>query len=95
MSSILPIKKIYCDTKFRRRDSKSSSNFKIDLPETLKLPDNCVFFIDDIQIPVTWYTIQTGMNDNIYFRVTTISSGSKADFIATLPESNCTLAEFQ
>ena len=29
--SNLPIKKIYCDTKFRRKGSKSTSNFKIDL----------------------------------------------------------------
>ena len=34
--SALPIKKIYCDTKFRRNDSKSTSDFKIDLPQTLK-----------------------------------------------------------
>ena len=60
MSNILPIKKMYCDTKFRRKDSKFSSSFEIDLPGTLKLPDNCVSFVDDIDIPVTWYTVQTG-----------------------------------
>ena len=40
MSKDLPVKKIYIDSKFRRGDSVSSSNFKIDLPQTLKLPDN-------------------------------------------------------
>ena len=34
------------------------------------------------------------VNDKVYFRVTTISSGVKADYIATIPESNYTLAEF-
>ena len=36
MSKDLPVKKIYIDSKFRRGDSVSSSNFKIDLPQTLK-----------------------------------------------------------
>ena len=67
--SSLPIKKIYCDTKFKRHDSKSTSNFKIDLPQTLKLPDNCVFYIDDVSIPRTFYTVETGINDKLYFRL--------------------------
>jgi hypothetical protein len=68
--SSLPIKKIYCDTKFRRFDSKSTSNFKIDLPQTIKLPDNCVCYIDDVSIPRTWYTVESGVNDKLYFRLT-------------------------
>ena len=48
MANLLPINKIYCDTAFKRKDSISNSNFKIDLPQTLKLQDNCVFFVDDI-----------------------------------------------
>lgn len=94
MAELLPVKKIYCDTKFRRKDSVSTSNFKIDLPETLKLPDNCVFFVDDIAIPVTWHTVQTGLNDKIYFRLTTVATSAKADYIATLTDSNYTLTEF-
>ena len=65
----LPIKKIYCDTKFKRYDSKSTSNFKIDLPQTLKLPDNCVCYIDDVSIPRVFYTVETGINDTLYFRL--------------------------
>ena len=48
MSNLLPIKK-YCDTKFRRADSKSTSNFKIDLPQTLKIPDNCVVYLNGLE----------------------------------------------
>ena len=69
MSNLLPIKKIYCDTKFRRSDSKSTSNFKIDLPQTLKLPDNCVFYIDDVSIPYAWHTVIQNVNDKLYFRL--------------------------
>ena len=71
MANILPVNKIYCDTKFKRNDSKSNSNFKIDLPQTLKLPDNCVFYIDDVSIPYAWHTVETGVNDKMYFRLKT------------------------
>ena len=57
MSSV-PIKTIYCDTKFRRFDNKSTSDFKIDLPQTIKLPDNCVCYIDDVSIPRTFYIVE-------------------------------------
>ena len=69
MSNLLPIKKIYCDTKFRRSDSKSTSNFKIDLPQTLKLPDNCVFYVDDVSIPYAWHTVIKNVTDKLYFRL--------------------------
>ena len=48
---MLPIKKIYIDTRFMSSDSESSSNFKVDLPTTVTLPEDTVFYIDDICIP--------------------------------------------
>jgi hypothetical protein len=69
MANLLPVKKIYCDTKFKRSDSKSNSNFKIDLPQTLKLPDNAIFYIDDVSIPYVWHTVRAGVNDKMYFRL--------------------------
>ncbi len=45
-SNELPVKKIYIDSQFRRHDSVSTSNFKIELPYTLKLPDNTIFYVD-------------------------------------------------
>ena len=42
---MLPIKKIYIDTRFMSSDSESSSNFKVDLPTTVTLPEDTVFFI--------------------------------------------------
>lgn len=81
--SRLPIKKIYCDTKFRRNDSKSTSDFKIDLPETIKLPDNCVLYVDDVSIPRTFYTVETGINDKLYFRLSTFG-GTYIDYTITL-----------
>ena len=55
---MLPVKKIYVDSKFKTNDSVSDSHFKIQLPETLLMHDNCVFYIDDVCIPHSWYTIE-------------------------------------
>ena len=65
---MLPIKKIYIDTRFMSSDSKSSSDFKIDLPSNLDLPDDTVFYMDDICIPCSWYTIDDDRNNKFYFK---------------------------
>ena len=96
--SALPIKKIYCDTKFRRNDSKSTSDFKIDLPQTLKLPDNCVCYIDDVSIPRTFYTVETGVNDTLYVRLSdptfVLPEYLYTDHIITLNSKNYNGAQF-
>ena len=51
---MLPIKKIYIDTRFKSSDSRSDSDFKIDLPTTLLMPEDNGFYIDDVCIPHTW-----------------------------------------
>ena len=94
MSNLLPVKKIYCDTKFRRSDSKSTSNFKIDLPQTLKLPDNCVFYIDDVSIPHSWHTVETGINDKLYVRLQLANGGSINDYIITLDSKTYSGTQF-
>jgi len=93
MSNLLPIKKIYCDTKFRRADSKSTSNFKIELPQTLKLPDNCVFYIDDVSIPYVWHTVEADVNDKMYFRLLS-STYVWNDYIITLDSKTYSGTQF-
>ena len=66
---MLPIKKLYVDSRFKSKDSVSDTNFKVDLPQTLLMPQNAVFYIDDVSIPVSWYTIDEGRNNKFYFRV--------------------------
>ena len=70
----LPIKKLYIDTKYKSRESVSNSNFKIDLPQTLYFPDNSVFYIDDISIPHSWYTIEQNVNDKLYIEISHVDS---------------------
>ena len=94
MSKDLPVKKIYIDSKFRRGDSVSSSNFKIDLPETLKLPDNAIFYVDDVCIPHNWYTVEAGVNDKLYFRTQFANGGIVADYVITLASKNYNGVQF-
>ena len=93
MSKDLPVKKIYIDSKFRRGDSVSSSNFKIDLPQTLKLPDNAIFYVDDVCIPHNWYTVEAEVNDKLYFRLTP-TNGSSTDYTITLASKNYNGVQF-
>ena len=67
---MLPCKKIYIDTKHKTIDSISNSNFKWELPETLTMPHNTIFYVDDICIPHSWYGIEENVNDRIYMQLT-------------------------
>jgi hypothetical protein len=62
----LPIKKIYVDTKYKARSSISNSNFKIELPMSITLTENTVFYIDDVSIPHSWHVIEAGVNDRLF-----------------------------
>ena len=52
----MDIKKVYIDTRFKTADSKSDSDFYVELPRALNIPDKCVCYIDDVVIPVSWNT---------------------------------------
>ena len=71
---MLPIKKLYIDSRFKSSDSVSDSNFKIDLPQNLLMPAGTGFYIDDICIPVSWYVIDEGRNNHLYFSVNNMDS---------------------
>ena len=66
---MLPIKQIYIDSKHKTKDSVSTSHFKYDLPESFLMPDNCGFYVCDVTIPHSWYTIEHGINDRFYLHV--------------------------
>jgi len=69
---MIPVKKIYIDTHYKTTDSISNSQFKWELPETLTLPHNTIFYVDDINIPHSWYTIEENVNDRLYIQITAI-----------------------
>ena len=87
---MLPIKKIYIDSRFKTSDSASQTDFKIDLPSTLYLPDNTGLFITDISIPVSWYTIDSGRNNLFYFGVA-VGIGNQQVFTGSIAPGNYTI----
>ena len=62
----LPVRKIYIDTRFKTSDSASNSDFRFQLGKSVFLPKDSTFCIDDINIPHSWNTIETGVNDRLY-----------------------------
>ena len=67
---MIPIRKIYIDSRFKSKDSVSDTNFKIDLPETFLMPSNTGMFITDVSIPVSWYAIDD-TNNILYWKAKT------------------------
>ena len=65
----LEVKKIFIDSRYRTADSKSDSDFRIQLGRNVFLPDNCVFHLEHCVFPHSWYTIEAGINDTMYYKV--------------------------
>ena len=80
---MLPVKKVYVDTRFRTNDSISTSQFKIELPDTMALPHNTIFHLDDIAIPYSWYTVTEDVNDALYVQMTTLNNSGSVDSSST------------
>ena len=85
---MLPIKKIYIDTRQKTADSASDSDFSIDLPITYLMPDDTGFYVEDVCLPVSWYTIETGKNGILFFECENVLRQ------AIIKEGNYTTAEF-
>ena len=54
----LPVKKIYVDSRYMTNDSISTSNFKFQLARSLFMPQNSVFYSEDVCIPHSWHTVE-------------------------------------
>ena len=69
MSNRLTYKKIFIDSKYRNEQSKSSSDFSIELNENLELPDDTRLYITDISIPAVWNSTEVGFYEYLYVMV--------------------------
>ena len=78
-------------SKYKTPNSISTSDFSIQLPETLYMPDNSVFYVSDVCIPHSWYTIEQGINDKFYLQIR--FNGFTFDIILTLDSKNYTGAD--
>ena len=78
---MLPIKKIYIDSRFKSSDSLSDFEMKIDLPTSLTFPEDTICHLTDISIPISWYTIDDNRN-KFYFQINSIN------YVRTIDPSN-------
>ena len=60
---MLKFKKVYIDSDYKV--SGTSSDFTIDLPETVQLEDNMLCQIHEVSIPHSWYSTNN-TNNNLY-----------------------------
>ena len=89
MAGSIPIKKAEVNSRFKTKDSKSNSEFKYELVESIQLLDKCVCFVDDVVLPVSWYNIDDN-NKNIYVRRFQDLADTKTDRIVPIEVSNHT-----
>ena len=66
---MLPVKKIYIDTRHSTADSSSISDFKKNLPRDTTLPSNAASSITDLTVRVRWYTVEANKCRTIDFRI--------------------------
>ena len=71
---MLPIKKSYIDSEYKTKDSISNANFKITLPQTITFGSNSVFYIDEVAIPHSWYTVED-FNIKLYLSIFVSANG--------------------
>jgi hypothetical protein len=83
----LPVKKIYIDSRYATADSPSTSNFKFQLSRNIHMPQNTVFYLEDVCIPHSWYSVEKGINDTFYFAFNT---SAWATYQIVLPSTNYT-----
>ena len=85
----IPIKKVYIDSRFKTADSKSNSDFKYELTQSIQLPDKCCCWVDDVIIPVSWYNIDEN-SENLYVRRFQDLSSTTTDRIVPIEINNHT-----
>ncbi len=59
---MLDIKKVYSDTRYKTSDSNSDSDCFIELPLAVDIPDKCIWYVDDVALPVSWTMIDDRHN---------------------------------
>ena len=92
--STLKYKKLYIDTRYKTPDSQSTSDFRINLPESLSFESNTCFYIDDFTCGHSWYSIED-FNNKFYIYISqTSSADNKWSFIISIANGNYTGNDF-
>ena len=83
---MLKVKKIYIDSRFKTEDSKSHTDFAYDIGTTCFMEDGTSYYMDDVNIPNSWYSVEQGVNSKLYIRfVFEADIYKNADYIIDVP----------
>ena len=75
-------RRLVVDSRFRRKESVSNSNFTINLPYAVTVPAGSLMYVDSICLSHAWPTVQTNINDRLY--VQERLTGVSADAMRTI-----------
>ena len=67
MSNKLVYKKIFIDSKYRTPQSRSSSDFSVELNENLETPEGTRLYVTDISIPAVWKSTEVVFYEYIIY----------------------------
>ena len=79
------------DTRFKTADSHSDSDFFVELPRSLNIPENTICYITDVVIPVSWSTVDA-RNNKLYMFVD--FAGGRVYKIIEMPAKNYSGPDF-
>ena len=85
--------RIPVDSRFRPPDSKSNSDFRIELPENVHMDEGVSCVVCDISLPVTWNVVEPYVNDKLYIRMYQANGTTYSDHIVQIPSRNYTRLE--
>ena len=66
MSNRSTYKTIFVDSKYRNAQSKSSSDFPVELNENSETPEETKLYVTDISLPAVWKSTEVGFYEYIY-----------------------------
>ena len=69
MSNKLTYKKVYVNSKFRLPQSRSSSDFVVELQENMEVPAGSKMWITEVSLPTSFKTTEVGFYEYLYVMV--------------------------
>ena len=69
MSNKLTYKKVYVNSKFRLPQSRSSSDFVVELQENMEMPQGSKMWITEVSLPTSFKTTEIGFYEYLYVMI--------------------------
>ena len=70
-------KVIRIDSRYRKPDSGSSSDFRYELPVTVNFPEGTRCYVSAVSLPNSWFNVDAGLSDKLYVVETRTVAGAQ------------------